>query len=81
MKIFFVSIVATATLLCQAWGQHLLVKTKDDNKTFLIKTRDDHDKPILKDLEDHATGNENDEEHPLPPFKRIGMYLLLPSSA
>jgi len=58
MRIFFVSIVLIFTLLYQAWGQHFLVKTKDNDKSFLIKTKDDHIEPI--------EGNEANEDWPLP---------------
>jgi len=46
MRIFFVSFVLIFTLLYQAWGQHFLVKTKDNDKSFLIRTKDDHIEPI-----------------------------------
>jgi len=61
MRIFFVSFVLIFTLLYQAWGQHFLVKTKDNDKSFLIKTKDDHIEPI--------EGNEaNKAEEELKPY-------------
>jgi len=46
MRIFFVSFVLIFTLLYQAWGQHFLVKTKDNDKNYLIRTKYDHIEPI-----------------------------------
>ena len=74
MRIFFVSIVLIVMLMCQAWGQHFLVKTKDDNKTFLIKTGDDHDEPMLTDLEDNEA---QEEERSVWVKMQVGMYLFI----
>ena len=31
MRIFLVALVLSLSLLCQAWGKHLLVETEDDD--------------------------------------------------
>ena len=31
MRFFLVALVLSLTLLCQAWGEHLLIETEDDN--------------------------------------------------